>query len=56
MSKVFDVLSRFRLSKGFPVVAKAQPRTKEVTLLGPPKNGAVAMILQLPCTSVLLSV
>ena len=34
----------------------AQAKTQEVRLLGPPKNGSVVMISQLPCTSALLSI
>ena len=34
----------------------AQAKTQEVRLLGPPKNGSVVMISQLPCTSVLLCI
>ena len=57
MSTVFDVLRRFRLCKGFPVLSrKTHRQTQEVRLLGPPKNGSVVMISQLPSTSALLTI
>ena len=56
MSTVFDVLNRFRFCKGFPVVAKRTAKDARGNTVGPPKNGAVLMILQLPCTPALLSV
>ena len=56
VSTVFDVLSRFCLCEGFPVVAKRTAKDARGNIVGPPKNGTVVMILQLPCTSALLSV
>ena len=56
VSKVFDVLSRFCLCEGFPVVAKRTAKDARGNKVGLPKNGTVVMILQLPCTPALLSV
>ena len=56
VSTVFDVLSRFCLCKGFPVVAKRTAKDARGNIVGLLKNGIVVMILQLPCTSALLSV
>ena len=52
VSTVFDVLSRFCLCEGFPVVAKRTAKDARGNIVGPPKNGTVVMILQLPCTPV----
>ena len=47
---------RVKKKKDFPVVAKRTAKdARGGTLLGLPKNGSVVMILQLPCTSALLS-
>ena len=56
VSTVFDVLSRFCLCEGFPVVAKRTVKDARGNIVGLPKNGTVVMILQVPCTPSLLSV
>ena len=48
-------ISRFCLCEGFPVIAKRTAKDARGNIVGPPKNGAVGMLLQLPCTSALLS-
>ena len=45
VSTVFDVLSRFCLCEGFPVVAKRTAKDARGNIVGPPKNGTVVMIL-----------
>ena len=44
VSTVFDVLSRFCLCEGFPVVAKRTAKDARGNIVGPPKNGTVVMI------------
>ena len=48
VSTVFDVLSRFCLCEGFPVVAKRTAKAARGNIVGPPKNGTVEMTLKLP--------
>ena len=44
VSTVFDVLSRFWLCEGFPVVAKRTAKDARGNIVEPPKNGTVVMI------------
>ena len=49
VSTVFDVLTRFCLWEGFPVVAKRTAKDARGSIVGPPKNGTVVLILHDSC-------